>query len=607
MHITEFSIKNYKSFLETQAVSLGRRLSIVIGQNDSGKSALIEAVSTRFSTMPHRSLATVPAPRARTQISSVIEIEVEFAEGEARELLSKFEHLVVIPRLKDDDDPSATLERSLLRSGRLRFFVQDGMIQTSRWSNHPTGTSTNILWRFTAQGPQVSPYNTGEPMEQYQDAMARLFRDRIYAFKAERLNVSASGIATSPELAPNAGNLAGVLHLLQSSNVSRFRRYCDAVHKIFPHVQQLTIPPMSENRAQILVWSIDPDSERADLAVPLSESGTGIGQVLAILYVTMTAETSRVILIDEPQSFLHPGAVRKLMGILQGYPQHQFIVSTHSPMFISEFQADETILVRRTQNGSIVERVDPQRNDEARGILSEVGARLSDVFGADSILWVEGMTEERCFPQLVHRLLGKPLQGKAILGVKQTGDFDGAHQRIAVDVYQKLSTGAGLLPPAVGFVFDPELRSPADRDALVRISKGRVHFLPRRMYENYLLNPSAIAAVCCGIDGFGPPEPSTEAVRDWIEAHRWDRKYHPTPKPQQSVELWEAVVDGATFLQDLFQDQSEQRVAFRKLEHSVQLTEWLIENSPADLKEVIDLLALILDAGEPVGSPATTD
>jgi len=46
--------------------------------------------------------------------------------------------------------------------------------------------------------------------------------------------------------------------------------------------------------------------------VPLSESGTGVGQVLAILYVVFTSEYPRTIVIDEPQSFLHPGAVRKL-------------------------------------------------------------------------------------------------------------------------------------------------------------------------------------------------------------------------------------------------------------------------------------------------------
>lgn len=53
----------------------------------------------------------------------------------------------------------------------------------------------------------------------------------------------------------------------------------------------------------------------------LAESDTGIGQVLAILYVVIMAKYNQVIIIDEPQSFLHPGAVRKLIEILkQDFP-----------------------------------------------------------------------------------------------------------------------------------------------------------------------------------------------------------------------------------------------------------------------------------------------
>jgi hypothetical protein len=38
-------------------------------------------------------------------------------------------------------------------------------------------------------------------------------------------------------------------------------------------------------QVQISIWPLDPNSERDDLVIPLSEYGTGIGQVLALLYV----------------------------------------------------------------------------------------------------------------------------------------------------------------------------------------------------------------------------------------------------------------------------------------------------------------------------------
>src|SRR5205807_6323603 len=62
-----------------------------------------------------------------------------------------------------------------------------------------------------------------------------------------------------------------------------------------------------------------------------NHTGTGVGHVIAMMYVLVTAEEPRIILIDEPQSFLHPRAVRRLIGVFKLMPEHQFIISTHSP------------------------------------------------------------------------------------------------------------------------------------------------------------------------------------------------------------------------------------------------------------------------------------
>jgi predicted ATPase len=79
------------------------------------------------------------------------------------------------------------------------------------------------------------------------------------------------------------------------------------------------------NLVELFIWPHETWTERLDLAVPLAKCGTGVGQLLAIFYVIVTADQPRVIIIDEPQSFLHPGAVRKLLEVLSEYPYHQFI------------------------------------------------------------------------------------------------------------------------------------------------------------------------------------------------------------------------------------------------------------------------------------------
>src|SRR5262245_20776818 len=115
--------------------------------------------------------------------------------------------------------------------------------------------------------------------------LAQNMRSRLYIFRAERLNLAEGAIGPSNQLDSNAGNLAQVLHTLQTTNTARLQLFNRLVTTVIPDVTQISVPPVSSSNARISVWTIDPALERDDLAIPLSECGTEIGQVLAILYV----------------------------------------------------------------------------------------------------------------------------------------------------------------------------------------------------------------------------------------------------------------------------------------------------------------------------------
>jgi len=226
----------------------------------------------------------------------------------------------------------------------------------------------------------------------------------------------------------------------------------------------------------------------------------------------------------------------------------------------------------------------------------EVGAKLSDVFGADRILWVEGDTEEACFPLVLasHRAA----VGTNIVGVKHTGDF--SSKRISVEtivgIYQKLSKGNALLPPAVGFVFDRESRTQPQMDDITARSQNSVRFLPRRMYENYLLAPMALTDVMNSLENFSPAPITTEQVNAWLTSKGGNAKYVSPPNPSIVVtdEDWLRTVDGANVLLDLFQDLSETRYSYDKVIHSVQLTQWLLTYDAGRLAELKTFLVDIL-------------
>jgi len=257
----------------------------------------------------------------------------------------------------------------------------------------------------------------------------------------------------------------------------------------------------------------------------------------------------------------------------------------------------ENIIVTRLDSGvSDVDQVHPSDSQALQSFLAEIGVHLSDVFGADNILWVEGATEEICLPLILREVAKKPLMGTTILGVRRTGDLEMKDAARIFEIYDSLATSGTLSPPAIGFVLDRECRTPGELESIKKRSKGSAFFLERRMYENYLLNPAAIAYVATAVEGFRSNPVTPEEVTAAIEARRADRKYYCSADPSEMMEEnWVKRINAAVLLSNIFGELSENRVAYDKVVHGAELTRWLIQHSPQDLREVADLLAMVLD------------
>jgi hypothetical protein len=260
-------------------------------------------------------------------------------------------------------------------------------------------------------------------------------------------------------------------------------------------------------------------------------------------------------------------------------------MTTHSPSIVTSANLKSLHIVRKDGSSSTIQAVDIKETENLRQYLTEIGARLSDVFGSDDILWVEGKTEEECFPLILEHS-NVPLLGTAVLAVRSPGDLQKKDPKQIYDIYTKLCTGRGILPPAISFIFDRESTTQRRRDDLSRQSEGRVHFLKRRMYENYLLNPRAIVAVASGLEGFRDSSLTLEEVDDWF----CRRGYEP------SEEVWKVDVHGARLLEQLFKEFSGGTYPYDKVVHGTALTRWLLDHSPEQLAEVRELLEQVLDA-----------
>jgi hypothetical protein len=615
MYIKKFQIGNYKGFLKTDAIELGPGLNIICGANNAGKTAVLETLGPSVQANPHRSPQTIPAPGAQPDPGSWIEVFFSVSREELRQMMREQpvgQYRLAAP---DPGGPFGTslnyarnnvssarrLVETVLGQNELTFHLRRNF-GLNRWdaADFPSfglysrdpgiQPSGFVVFTMGADGlPNSFSFGQDTTNVDLGVQLVPSIASRIYRFTAERMNIGVCPFGNDPNLSPNASDLPRVLSILQA-NPFRFATFNRLLNEILPQVKHVSVHPFSGGQnVEIRVWPFDPASEREDLALALAQCGTGVGQVMAILYVVLYASKPQVILIDEPQSFLHPGAARKLIEVLKNHSKHQFIIATHSPAIISAAEPT-TITVAKTKDGE--GSLDPINPSDAKSLqvyLAEVGARLSDVFGADSILWVEGSTEELCFPLILEKIAKTRLRGTCILSVSSTGDLQGRDANRVFDMYNRLSNRHSLLPPAVGFIFDDECRSDELKRELAYRSHDLLTFLPRRMYENYLLNSEAIAAVCRNIEGFRPTAVLAAEVQGLIEQMRADPRYF---RPAEIDPLhWQRDINAAMVLEQIFTQLSDTRVRFDKVRDSVRLTEWLIANAPQELQEIANFIS----------------
>lgn len=604
MLLRTVTIYNYKSFApEPQTITLGPGFNILFGQNNAGKTAALEAIALQVENKPHRSRHTVPAANGPVSLGeSFVEFTFTVEAAELWMLLRQVGTFwLPLPRTKEaglDSHEEAELRRFgdwVLSQTPLTFTY------TFRNNNlYPSKFPSFGLYDalITSAGQVSSAACTADPSEQklrsatstatdrngeFGSVLAQTLRSRLYLFKAER-RIGPSALTASEDLASDASNLASVLNRLQANPV-RFERFRKLVREVFPAIQAVSVRPKSGSELEVLLWFDEPDIEREDLAIPVGEAGTGTGQVLAILYVALTAQTPRTIIVDEPQNFLHPGAVANLIAICKRFGHHQYVFATHSPAVITSSSPSTVHQLRLDGRKTVVRAVDPRQTEMLRVLLQDIGASLGEVFGADRVLWTEGATEQMAFP-LVLDAFAVPLLGTAIMGVKSTGDFEKRDAELVFDVYDRLSSSA-LLPPAVSFVFDSETRSEQKKADLIRRSHGKLRFLPLPMFENYLLVPDALAAVMNGTEGFRQPAITSGEVANWMTANAEQFRINGEPELAQFAH-------GANLLERLFLDLSESRVEYRKVEHGIAVTRWLLEQQRSHLESLAAFLQELL-------------
>lgn len=156
-------------------------------------------------------------------------------------------------------------------------------------------------------------------------------------------------------------------------------------------------------------------SERAGLPEhPVEELGQGLQSALVVAFVRAfqrMTQTAPLLLLEEPESNLHPQGRRSFFEIIKRVASEspsQVICSTHSTEFVDLSVPDQLYVVRKSRaRGSYVMRGDSSRlSDPDRAELKlaiEFNPSLRETVFASCAVLCEGSAEESALPELMRR------------------------------------------------------------------------------------------------------------------------------------------------------------------------------------------------------------
>ena len=319
--------------------------------------------------------------------------------------------------------------------------------------------------------------------------------------------------------------------------------------------------------------------------------------MLALTVGVLTAGESKLILIDEPQAYLHPHAERSMLRLLDDHPEHQYIVATHSHVLLRSQPLPKARLLSLEHGATRVARVENEQQ-----ALGELGVTAADLWLVDRLLWVEGASEERVFGLLAAAKLSDAEH--ATLGIcrmPEASRFAARSQSKADATFRFCAEVARAVRPVAVrmlFVFDGDEKSEQFRQRLQESSGGRAEFLPVRELENLFLRADllyrGLTALCEQAEIPAPDLPTVGAKLDDLLLQHDDPDVYPLGALKEGQNA-KAVIRGSKVLGRMWADLA--LADYDKVADGERLARASIETGGDELAPLAHILERLSSAG----------
>ncbi|PRY71441.1 ATP-dependent nuclease [Halomonas ventosae] len=425
-HLTDISIKNYRS---CQDVSLALSdCTPIVGYNNAGKSSMLTAIEWLISP-------------------------IVLSEGDFFDIEKSISVEGVIDGLDE-----AMLERLESRhSKKISPYINNGRLRLRRCQPNPGGSKTAIT--LEVWDPSVEPEDGSAWMPNpngIDNAIKALFPETIFI---GAMQDAAEDAARSKSTTTLGKLLSEFTRPLEEAHGQAIQHAFDAVREklssggakrveelqqfdreataaladFFPGINLHLDIPVPEVRALFKQGTVRISEHGRENIRDFTSLGHGAQRSIQMALIRYLAELRsggednaqrRVLLVEEPELFLHPQAIEQVRLALESLSRsgYQVVYATHSPMMIDRSAIARTRIVRKLVGKSDT-RVMPSVEEALQKRLDEADSRLNTLFElgnasewlfSDRVLLVEGKTERRILPALYQAVTGRSLAADRI-------------------------------------------------------------------------------------------------------------------------------------------------------------------------------------------------
>ncbi len=395
MRLQELYIKSPFKNLDNLKIdfSLKEGLSVLIGNNGTGKSNILEAVSSIFAGLFDKSQSPIFSYSIKYSVNGN-NVEIEFDRNS-----SKYQTIVngISDNIKDEYLPSQVVscysgEESRLWNGYYEHFYKkyiDAIITSKSIPSQPLLFINKYYWNIALLTFHFYDFDSFTDLRDFCQNELSISKVNYIKFKFDTAKTTSWGKNIAVEFVKAINpNSAKEIEITLSELKSRLSHITNG--KDF--FNYLSLVAMSKEDK--LITDIEFNFNNNLTTSSLSEGEKKL--ILIKLILEVVADESSLILLDEPDSHIHISRKANLQHLLTQYSNRENILTTHSPTLTHCFENKHIIMLSKSEV-DITEVIDSEKQQIIDTLTNGIWSyQDQNIFlnSHNDILLVEGKTDE---------------------------------------------------------------------------------------------------------------------------------------------------------------------------------------------------------------------